>query len=285
MAEGRRKQTESGVSVGYGYVVIPEKVSAPDYIQTCYNTETVCIVLKDNTSMIKNCPVSVSAMRDVECPSDSGNLGSLVVFVSEMFHNKPTIIGVLTKGAESNLLAQTKFLLQKVFGNSTVSVVGDAEAGTVIVSSQVIGRDALVKISSNSIDGKGNVEVEAQDDIDFIAGEGIRFVSNGTYSVSVRDVDSGKESAVSITPEEVNIHPSTIFSLFDGSQPMVLGETLKDQLNRLQQKVDLIYSAIENGLTSAGDGGAAYKASMVGILSAKQDADFSSINSEKCLLD
>ena len=60
----------------------------------------------------------------------------------------------------------------------------------------------------------------------------------------------------------------------------VFGDILQPELNKLAGNVDLVYNAIQNGVTVPQDGGASYKATMAAILAAKQNVDFSQINSD-----
>lgn len=64
-----------------------------------------------------------------------------------------------------------------------------------------------------------------------------------------------------------------------------LGNELKAQLLRQEAKVQLIYDALRNSTTGTQDGGAAYKAGIVTILSTAQAPDYSNILSQKVKLE
>ncbi|MDR0322364.1 MAG: hypothetical protein LBI28_12755 [Treponema sp.] len=65
---------------------------------------------------------------------------------------------------------------------------------------------------------------------------------------------------------------------------VVKAAELENQLNKLSARVDGIMDALKNAQTAAQDGGAAYKAQIVTLLSALSDKeDFSNLESEKVL--
>ncbi len=67
-----------------------------------------------------------------------------------------------------------------------------------------------------------------------------------------------------------------------GSETTANATELQKQLNVMSQRVDALFNAIKSGVPSSMDGGAAYKASMVGILSAaSQKEDFSNMIDNK----
>lgn len=57
----------------------------------------------------------------------------------------------------------------------------------------------------------------------------------------------------------------------------IKGESLQEQLNILQNKVDLIINAIKNAVPATDNSGEALQTSMVAILQLAKDADFSNI--------
>jgi len=82
------------------------------------------------------------------------------------------------------------------------------------------------------------------------------------------------EDLIKMDGKEINIG-------VDNLEWTLKGETTQDELNKSKARIDLIINAINNGITAANDGGAAYKASMIGILSAAVDEDYTNIKSTK----
>lgn len=62
---------------------------------------------------------------------------------------------------------------------------------------------------------------------------------------------------------------------------ILLGETTKKELEKSKVRIDLLYQAIQSGVTAANDGGANYKATMTTILSGATAEDYSNILSNK----
>ena len=240
--------------------------------------------MKDNAGLIKFCPITKEALANIEFPKKSGELGTLVCWAIEPFHNKPTVIGTLSKGRESDLMQQHRFELKKDSDMSIVSYTGNAIEGT--LNELLVGiNDALHSLNVSSISGRGDSTETIQNTKTIEVGEKILLKSFGDFEVFVKNVSSGEVSSLKIDEDGIFLTPANVFKVFGGSEPIPLGDALKTQLNTLQGKVDLIISAIKNGVPIAGDGGVGYQTSMKSILSGAQDADFSGINSEKCFID
>jgi len=93
--------------------------------------------------------------------------------------------------------------------------------------------------------------------------------------------DNDEESIKIVHPNGLEIElKDGLVKLGTDDHVAVLGDILKPELDALKFNVDLVYNAIQNGITVPQDGGASYKATMAAILAAKQAVDFSDINSD-----
>jgi hypothetical protein len=106
---------------------------------------------------------------------------------------------------------------------------------------------------------------------------GILITPKNNSSVIVSRIGDSDEMFVEMFSEVESI-------MFDDGQNggLTITPELKKQLDKMSQRIDVIYNALQNSPTTAQDGGAAYKSSITGILSAMTDReDFSQIENNK----
>ncbi len=73
--------------------------------------------------------------------------------------------------------------------------------------------------------------------------------------------------------------------LGEGKEPLVLGSTFKQEIEKEKARVTGIINALKNSPTVPQDGGAAYKAAIASAVSVLQEPDYSKILSEKSTTD
>lgn len=281
----RKQQYNKAYTIDFGNIIIPEGQDREDFINTCYRKERVTILGLSGAGVYTNCPIIKEALGNISFPSDTNTLGSLVVFASHPFHNKPVIIGTISKLAESQLLSEGGWKIGKVSGESSANITGNASEGVININ---IDSETTANLNINVVGENGSkVKIQCQTEAEIYSDEKISIRTTGEVDITaINPSAEGEESKLSITPTEINIVPSERVNLFQGEEPLVLGNKLKSELEILQeQKVDIIISALENSPIVATDGGAAYKAGIVAALQVAQDADFSEINSEKSFTD
>ena len=128
----RNRKSNPSHSVGYGHVMIPFGQDREEFIKDCYNKERICLFLEDTGGMLKNVEVSRQAMRDIVFPDNSENkynLGSAVIYATIPFYGSQVVLAVCSNESETEFLNEAMFLLNKNYGQNSVSIEGDAKKG------------------------------------------------------------------------------------------------------------------------------------------------------------
>ncbi len=280
----RKYQSNSANTIIHGYVTVPKRVDRDKFVQTCMNKESVHILGEDGLGVFKNCKVSKSILPYIEFPADDKSLGSLVVMVNDRFKNNPVVIGVLSKSSDTALLTEYVFELKKKYGNNSVSISGDAKEGVLNLNVTDLENEAVLNINVVGKTGS-KVNITSQTETSVYSDEKVSIRSGKEVVLTVTDPETKEESFISMKDGEIILSPNSKTKVGGGAEPIPLGETLKNQLDLMNQNLELIYTAIQNGVTVNGDGGASFKATMLTILAAKQNVDLSSINSKKSFTD
>lgn len=179
---------------GYGNIVIPSKVVRDDYVKTCYNRERVSVLLANGGGLLKDCYISREVLREVTFPSSSNELGDMVTFIRDIDNSKATIVGVISKESQSQLLEEGEFQLSKTMGNSSVTISGKAESGVLLIDVEDNNDIGELTISvSGKNDGsslnlkcKGNTTIYADDSVNIETADSVKLKStNATTSQEV----------------------------------------------------------------------------------------------------
>jgi hypothetical protein len=84
---------------GNGRIYLRKDLSKDDYIQHCFRTGTVSILLDDG-GVVDNIAIDKSRFTDIEFPVSTKKLGSQVFWVMNEDSNQPIIIAVINKTGE-----------------------------------------------------------------------------------------------------------------------------------------------------------------------------------------
>lgn len=156
--------------------------------------------------------------------------------------------------------------------NGTTGLVRFPEKGTDVVVGFLSPSVAVVLLAaqySKSVFTLGDTELIVED-------KAISLV-NGKVSVDIA------EDNVKIDADGTTLEMDGSVSTWNGGSETTANATdLKKQLTIMSQRIDALFNAIQSGVPSPMDGGAAYKTSMTGILSAaSQKEDFSNMIDDK----
>lgn len=251
---------------GVGNIVIPLDVDRAEFIAHCLNTSTVSILTQNE--FISEVDVIAEVIDKLEFPeqstSDKLELGSLVVFINEMNHNRPIIIGTINKS--DRFVFNLKENENRVFkksndNNTTYNHSVQPEQGTVHLNLNSLNKDTNFIINVNG-QTKGNFVCTSNGSIIFNANILDSNVSerlnikakspskgaketNINYTVgtglSYLDEFSNKIEAIkdniNIETSNTNINTDKFF-INDGSEPMLLG-------NKTVSLIDKLISACE----------------------------------------
>lgn len=246
----------------YGYIVIPTGTPRDKYVSTALNRERVSVLRIEGKGILKDCYIDKHVLQNIRFPESENDLGSLVVIFQNTNNRKATVIATLSNENESQLLKENEFSIKKEYLDNNVRISGNAKDGTLFLNIDNVDGGADLNIDVTGSGSNGSIKINCNGTITTYAKGEVKIESNSDINL--------------VTPEGNKVYVN------GGKEPLLLGDTTQQQLEILQNKVDLIIDAISNGVPASGsaDGGTAYKASMVEILSAAIDADFDSIKSE-----
>jgi hypothetical protein len=265
-------------SVSTGYIIVPTDVDRNKFITQCLRTERFSIFIEGNGGILHNCYITKSALQDIVFPLDGQQLGSAVVFFCEPFGGKAIITGVVSKNDETELnnedilvFKKTKngnYALLSVDGNGQVNIdiIGTATNGALNIN--VRNDDMSAKVNLH-VKGSINVYSEGNTNITTIGGD-INLVGNQGINIKV----------------DGNINASAAKTLLDGAnEAMVKGDELQTNLDKTNEVVKSIRSALMNWTPTPSDGGAALKLQVMQQLTGKVEGTFDKIKSEKSFLE
>lgn len=232
----RNKRYPSGTC----YLIIPENVDRDKYVKGCYRTGRVA-VLMDDGSFIPNVPIGLSILKDVDFPNEVKELGSQLIWVNHMVHNKPIIIDRILKDDEAIDLDENEFKLEKYTENGFVSIRGVAKEGNLFINVE----------GKNSNGGKIYIDVTNEDEeggvILNLKGDLRAELKNLIYNIL--------EDANIVSKGDININPTEDgkkVNLGTGDEPILKGDETVDQLEIAQDYVELLQSATK-GIATALD--------------------------------
>lgn len=294
-------------SAGIGYIILPTDKDRDKYIESCYNTGTISVMLEDG-GMVDYVSISNHVLNYLEFPKTSEQLGSMLFWVNIPKKNIPVIVAVINKNDEIISIGEHQIIQSKDHKDGYIEISGNAKDGLLNITAKGKKSDkGVLNISVTNVDDTAelNLLVRGTSNIKTIGDTNLEVTNKIKIRIFDPDVDDketvwyyekGKgfsykdefDNEIEINSDgKINIKPSKQFNLFSGKEPLVKGDTLKSELDKLSARVDLLYKAIQTGVPAAGsaDGGTAFKSSMLGVLAAAVSESFNNINSDKSFTD
>lgn len=294
--------------VGFGYIVIPHNDDREKYIKTCLRKERVAIQLEAGGSVINNCYISKESLNRVVFPQTSNNLGSAVAYIVPQFYDIPIIIGIISKEDETQLLDENSFKHEVHTNDSIVSIIGKGKEGNLFIEvNSEYSSGGNIYVTLRNKENKANLSIKCFGDINIysegdivlktlkqVSIQSFHINENGEESLNAKLslsedsflIEDKNENKISSNSDgEINIQPKTKCNLFEGSEPLVKGSELKEQLKVMSSRIDSILDALNAG-TLAGSTIQTYVAAISPILATITDKEnFDKINSEKSFTD
>jgi hypothetical protein len=169
--------SQSYIGIQYGYIVVPSDVDRSSFVHQCYRWERVSIIIERGGGVIHECYITHAAIKDVEFPLTSEQLGTCVVFFTDPQSGHPIIFGTVSKEDESQLLKENSFKLAKNFNGDIVSISGDAEKGVLnlSVSGGTLSELNIAVVNANktakvNIRCNGHIIINTSGNVDISAG-------------------------------------------------------------------------------------------------------------------
>lgn len=303
----RANQSNFNHPAGIGYITIPIDIDRDLYIKTCYRKERVAIQLDGGGGVINNCYISRQVIQDIVFPERAQGLGSCVAFIAIKHHNLPIIVGVISKSDETQLLEENSFKKIVSTKSANVSVEGKGKSGEVFINveSDFEGEGKIVinlKSKNNTakfnvncfgdinIYSEGKTTLKALKNVNFqkLKIEGSEQIISSEILLSDEGFelrDSFGNTISSNEDGEINVFPVSKLSIFEGSQPIPLGDTLQRELKKFQDRFNAFVNIYTSAVPVPSDGGAAIQLAVKTIMATKTAEDFDKINSEKSFTD
>lgn len=286
---------------GIGYVYIPKDIDVNKFKMSCYRNGTVSFIT-ENGERFDNVKVSKSVIKDLEFPVSTDVLGSEIFWVLTPKYKQPVILGVFLKSGEYINLSEGEFVLSKKTDKGYVEISGSVDKNCNLIlklDSEV--SDSKILIHSVSKDGTGQIELTSDGDCSIVSGGKVKVQSSVSLEVDVTDYENspGDQVLLSLSKDLglsytdyfgnritvdkdglISLIPAKKFFIGEGEEPLVKGLTLKTELDKEKSVLTLLLNAINNAPIVPGDGGAAFKASLVAAISTAVRGSFEDINSE-----
>lgn len=246
---GIHKPLDFKGSAGVGYVVIPNGVDRAEYVENCYRTQTVTIQGGYGYGQFGMVHVSQGAMQEIEFPSgDEGAdpYGSAVVWIRDDSTRAPIIIATIRRQNAYYELGEgvRRFAVGMGNGSSVEMYMNrDGSLKISVIGSTDSSANIAVKVSGPNADSK--ITLDCDNEIIINSGKKIQITTPGTIEArwvddqleekTVIRFEPGKgleykdefENQITAEDGKVNVTSKEI-SHNEGSEPMVLGDSLSD---------------------------------------------------------
>lgn len=261
----RKEIPNNRIYLNSGYIGIPSGVDRDTFVTNAFRRERVSLYIENGASIKNDCLILRSALKDIEFPDEYGELGSAVAFIQEPYTGQAVVLGVLPKNDETSLREEHQIGDTKTWQDKFVSIKGDAKKG--IIGINVEGGDDISKIDINVTNKNKNAEFNVN--------------VKGKVNINVEGNANVKAT------ENVNLTAKNgIFSVNEGSEPILLGDETQKNLDKEKDYVSSLVSAISAAFgvvdTTAGS---ASKASFDAATATLEQGDFSEIKSKKSFTD
>jgi hypothetical protein len=134
---------------GMGYVIIPKDVDRTAFVEMCYRTRTIFMVMLDGRYFEK-VKVSDNIMSYLEFPDEPDGLGSTVVWITEKIYRFPIVVGVIPKPDTMGDLGEYQWTIGRSSGENDSNISGNADVGVMVLDVTAAG-EGQIKISSDDL--------------------------------------------------------------------------------------------------------------------------------------
>ena len=285
----KQKRSFSFDSIKKGYIFIPTDQFGNKrdvFIQRCYRTKKVSLVF-DEGGFAHNCLISLDCLKQIEFPQEKNKVGSTVLCYIDNFRKKPMIFSVFSK--EDDIILQKEFdkKLTSINGENKAEIIVRGKTGELILNvdseEDSGGKFTLVVKNKNK---KANLNIRVLGDATVYGENAITLKSVNTITLDAPAVSAS--TSISADEDNITLNPNQKVILFTGSQPLVKGTEIKNQLTTESQALTDFLNAFNNLVpvavppSSVDPTWATLKAAIISIISR---ANWTNINSEKAFTD
>ncbi len=242
---------------GTAHIIIPQDLDPINYVQYCYRTSSVSIVL-ENGGIINNVVVSISTLRDITFPEEKNKLGSQIIWVNRPKTNTPMIIGVMTKNNELVLYDKDTISLKGKSKTGSGEVTVDKKNNNIILNANSQIEDGgNIYIVSNNRSKTSKISISISDLLELICknvslqvkekfeliiknAQLNKLITNITYENGIGfDYIDEFQNLIHFDEEVMRFDPNKLLYIGEGTEPITLGDTLE---NLLGQFIDITNS-------------------------------------------
>lgn len=237
---------------GTANIFIPTDVDRERFIQRCFNTGTVSIILQDG-GIINNVLCDLNSFNQIQFPKDSKELGSLVAWIIQSYSRVPIIVGVLNRSDQTLDIKENQASLSKSTNNGKVDFIADSNSPVAIINSSSLteqGGDIYIQSQNGSLTSK--INISSSGEINIIS-QNTNFKISDEFNITIHnpEINSNKttikyikdegftyedefNNKIEIIDGKINIDSENINIGGDAAQqPLILGTNLVNLLDQI----------------------------------------------------
>lgn len=289
-------QFNSSYPINYGFIALPNDIDREKYIKTCYRRERVSVCVERGGGLINDCYISKNLLKYIDFPEDSTSTGTYVVLAFINNVNHPVIIAALSNESETQLLSDGVYKIGKSVEEKLSFITCDGNQGSLLLNTngkgitltasgegskillQSLGQMLLVSSGAFQLNVNNTINIKSQ------SFEDEKETNINLTSESFGIVDSNNNS-ISSSGEEINITPKSKLTLFGGSEAMVKGDILQQQLNQNNTYLTQLQTAITTALATIDALGVPASTTFNTAMASAVKGNYSNIKSQKSFTD
>lgn len=261
---------DSGIgSGGIGWVVIPSEINREQYIRDCYRTHTLTINAGIGCGFFNNIPVAENVIQNIEFPDDKNNRGSAVVWIKDSVTNLPVVIAEIRRQNDYYNLDENQIFIKRSTKDNTksIKILADGNSPTLFIDvSSKSDNPSKINIKLTSKNKNSVLNLDCDNQINITSAQEINAISESKISMKIKKEGEIK-TELSYTAGEglnyqdefgnkiicednkVNIVSKNIIHN-EGSESMVLGDTLSKLLSQLISEIQKITVKVSGTISS-----------------------------------
>lgn len=232
-------------SAGVGFVIIPSNVDKDKYIEYCFRSSTVSIML-ENGGVLDNVLITNNALNEIEFPDSFDTKGTQLIWINQPRKNQPIAIGSISHTNEFVNFNKNKSALRRATKNFVSEISVDAQKGTVIITSNssVEGGGDIYILSTNK-NKTSKCVINISGDLN-ITSTNLNIINTKKFSLTIKDelkddlqtnitYEKGSglkyvdefENEVYLNADNIQLKPKKRFNIGEGKESLMLTDTFK----------------------------------------------------------
>lgn len=147
---------------GTGHLLIAKDINRTEFVEMCYRTSSVMMTTAHG-EYYERVKVADGVMNYLKFPEENDKLGSSLIWIKDTLSGFPMVIGVLLKADQINSLQEHEASWGKKYKENLISLSGNVQVGTLLLSVNAEGNGYLLINSDNllSLLSNGDINIEA----------------------------------------------------------------------------------------------------------------------------